>query len=83
MLTDQQYIWTAATDIQKASGEIVWVDGTQIDPEAWSSGEPNNIEQGEETCVHFSGYTAKMYDARCSTAIKVICKVPESNYSCA
>lgn len=80
--TDNQYVWIAAADIGRDSGDLVWADETQIDPLAWAPGEPNNVEEGQETCVNFSGYSGRLYDARCETATKFMCKLPKQHYTC-
>ncbi|XP_023254715.1 lactose-binding lectin l-2-like [Seriola lalandi dorsalis] len=67
----EQRTWLGLSDSQK-EGSWMWSDGSAVNFDFWSPGEPNN--HGNEDCVHnnFDNYK-KWNDARCSDTYPSVC----------
>lgn len=66
--------WVGLNDLQN-EGNFEWTDGTPLDFEQWSPGEPNNA--GEEDCVHLPPWAGGYWnDLFCGAAGGYICQLP-------
>ncbi|CAL4148562.1 unnamed protein product, partial [Meganyctiphanes norvegica] len=60
--------WSGAT-LQSDEGWI-WLDGTQVQNNAWNDGEPN----GNGSCSRFEGSSGILYDSVCSDTQPTLCQ---------
>ncbi|XP_059205972.1 lactose-binding lectin l-2-like [Centropristis striata] len=65
--------WLGLSDIHK-EGRWMWSDGSAVDFVFWDAGEPNNVANGNEHCVHtYSGPVPKWNDVPCSQTYSSVC----------
>jgi hypothetical protein len=60
------------SDIGRDDGEFYWIDGGDLDFEAWAPGEPNL--DGAEHCVHYRSSAAEWADIACGNRKPFVCR---------
>uniref|UniRef100_A0A8C3FHG7 C-type lectin domain-containing protein n=1 Tax=Chrysemys picta bellii TaxID=8478 RepID=A0A8C3FHG7_CHRPI len=71
-LIEPDLYWLGLSDSAK-EGEWRWVDGSLLSVRFWGPGEPNNVGQHGEDCVHLR-FNGKWNDAICSRTEHWICE---------
>ncbi|XP_053868480.1 CD209 antigen-like protein C isoform X1 [Malaclemys terrapin pileata] len=71
-LIEPDVYWLGLSDSAK-EGEWRWVDGSPLSVRFWGPGEPNNVGQHGEDCVHLR-FNGKWNDATCSLTEHWICE---------
>ncbi|XP_059476030.1 C-type lectin domain family 4 member A-like [Neocloeon triangulifer] len=73
--------WVGASDIGKKFGQFTWTNGKKLPKSSnlWDKvlfgGQPNNMQEGQETCVSVEELGKKLNDYKCSTTKRFICKL--------
>jgi hypothetical protein len=60
------------SDIGRDDGDFYWIDGGDLDFEAWAPGEPNL--DGAEHCVHYRSSAAEWADIACGNRKPFVCR---------
>jgi acetyl esterase/lipase len=82
-VADWHWIWVSASDRGRTPhGQFQWPDGTPVDNATWYSGQPNDAEEGQETCVYLHSGDAKLGDWSCSDTSRILCEIPAALSTC-
>ncbi|XP_059481998.1 uncharacterized protein LOC132200509 isoform X2 [Neocloeon triangulifer] len=63
---------TSGTDMNRKAGEFFWHDGVKIKWHLFTSGDPNDFKDGQETCVFVR--SSVLWDYACSYSTYAVCE---------
>jgi hypothetical protein len=86
-LSSEKYVWLAASDIGRRSGDFYWSNGKPVASELWHKSaertEPNSVKEGQQTCVYLWANYDSLGDWKCDdTEANLLCQLPDKYNYC-